>query len=101
MYRKIPAELMEGTKRGSALSLVAAGVMGILFLMETGAYFSRTTMTQLQLDTNDEARVRLNFNITMMDLKCEFAVVDVVRCVCCKRCPLAWLRRRRVRLFEH
>jgi hypothetical protein len=30
------------------------------------------------LDANDEPRVRLNFNITMMDLKCEFAVVDVV-----------------------
>jgi Endoplasmic Reticulum-Golgi Intermediate Compartment (ERGIC) len=79
MYRKIPAELMEGTKRGSALSLIAAAVMGILFLMETGAYFSRTTVTQLQLDTNDETRVRLNFNITMMDLKCDFAVVDVMR----------------------
>jgi Endoplasmic Reticulum-Golgi Intermediate Compartment (ERGIC) len=81
MYRKIPAELMEGTKRGSALSMVAAAIMGLLFLMETGAYFSRTTVTQLQLDTNDEERVRLNFNITMMDLKCDFAVVDVVRCV--------------------
>jgi hypothetical protein len=35
-------------------------------------------VTDLQLDANDEPRVRLNFNITMMDLKCEFAVVDVV-----------------------
>lgn len=32
----------------------------------------------MQLDTSDEPRVRLNFNITMMDLKCEYAVVDVV-----------------------
>jgi Endoplasmic Reticulum-Golgi Intermediate Compartment (ERGIC) len=35
-------------------------------------------VTDLLLDTNDEQRVRLNFNITMMDLKCEYAVVDVV-----------------------
>jgi len=35
-------------------------------------------VTNLKLDTNDEDRVRLNFNITMMDLKCEYAVVDVV-----------------------
>jgi hypothetical protein len=34
--------------------------------------------TNLQLDSNDEPRIRLNFNITMMDLKCEYAVVDVV-----------------------
>jgi hypothetical protein len=32
----------------------------------------------LALDKNDDPRVRLNFNITMMDLRCDFAVVDVV-----------------------
>ena len=30
------------------------------------------------MDRNEDPRVRVNFNITMMDLKCEFAVVDVV-----------------------
>jgi thiol-disulfide isomerase/thioredoxin len=35
-------------------------------------------VADLALDRNDDPRVRLNFNITMMDLKCEFAVVDVV-----------------------
>ena len=96
MYRKIPADLMEGTRRGSVLSLIAASVMVVLFLMETAAFFSKGYVyfccsnpghlhslfvrmeTSLQLDTNDEPRVRLNFNITMMDLKCEFAVVDVM-----------------------
>lgn len=34
--------------------------------------------TDLALDRNPEKRVRLNFNITMMDLKCDYAVVDVV-----------------------
>jgi Endoplasmic Reticulum-Golgi Intermediate Compartment (ERGIC) len=40
--------------------------------------FACRLVTDLLLDTNDEQRVRLNFNITMMDLKCEYAVVDVV-----------------------
>jgi thiol-disulfide isomerase/thioredoxin len=35
-------------------------------------------VADLALDRNDDPRVRLNFNITMMDLKCDFAVVDVV-----------------------
>jgi len=35
-------------------------------------------VTDLALDSNKDPRVRLNFNITMMDLKCEYAVVDVV-----------------------
>lgn len=78
MYRKVPTDLMEGTKRGSLLSLVAVGVMVVLFLMETGAYFSKRTKVDLALDRNTDSRVRLNFNITMMDLKCDFATIDVV-----------------------
>ena len=34
--------------------------------------------TDLALDNNQDDRIRLNFNITMMDLRCDFAVVDVV-----------------------
>lgn len=33
-------------------------------------------VTDLSLDSNKEPKVRINFNITMMDLKCDFAVVD-------------------------
>jgi hypothetical protein len=40
MYRKIPVDLMEGTKRGSVFSYVALTVMILLFFMETGAFFS-------------------------------------------------------------
>lgn len=32
----------------------------------------------IALDKNEDPRVRVNFNITMMDLKCDYAVVDVV-----------------------
>jgi hypothetical protein len=35
-------------------------------------------VTDLQLDRNEETRVRLNFNISMLDIKCEFVVVDVI-----------------------
>ena len=36
------------------------------------------TVSDLALDSNKESRVRVNFNITMMDLPCRFAVIDVV-----------------------
>jgi thiol-disulfide isomerase/thioredoxin len=35
-------------------------------------------VTDLALDSNKEKKVRVNFNITMMDLPCQFATVDVV-----------------------
>jgi Endoplasmic Reticulum-Golgi Intermediate Compartment (ERGIC) len=33
---------------------------------------------QLSLDNNKEERIRINFNITLMDLRCDWAVVDSV-----------------------
>lgn len=35
-------------------------------------------MSDLALDSNKESRVRVNFNVTMMDLPCRYAVIDVV-----------------------
>lgn len=70
--------MMEGTKRGSILSTVAVFTMATLFYLETRAFFSSSIVTDLALDGNKEPRIRVNFNITMMDLKCDFAVVDVV-----------------------
>lgn len=40
LYRKIPADLMEGTRRGSILSYISLILMVVLFLLETKAYFS-------------------------------------------------------------
>jgi hypothetical protein len=38
MYRKVPVDLLEGTKRGSILSFMAVTVMLTLFILETRAY---------------------------------------------------------------
>eukprot|EP00536_Pseudo-nitzschia_multiseries_P009550 jgi/Psemu1/319666/estExt_fgenesh1_pm.C_2690009 len=78
MYRKIPTDLMEGSGRGSILSYLSLILMVVLFFWETRAYFSTSMVTDLALDKSDEPRLRLNFNITMTDLRCEWAVIDVV-----------------------
>ena len=38
----------------------------------------KSLVTDLVLDKSQDPRIRLNFNITMMDLKCDWAVIDVV-----------------------
>ncbi len=59
------------------MSLCAIAVMGVLFISETLA-FARTAMeTSIALDENDQPQIRLNFNITLMDLHCDFVSVDV------------------------
>ena len=70
---------MEGTARGSILSYISLVLMVVLFLWETKAYFTTNIITNLALDKTDDPRLRLNFNITMNDLACEWAVIDVVR----------------------
>jgi hypothetical protein len=79
MYRKLPVDLMEGSRRGSILSYASLLLMVVLFLSETRAFFQYELKTDLQLDKSDDPKIRLNFNITMLDLKCDWAVIDVVR----------------------
>ncbi|VEU34732.1 unnamed protein product [Pseudo-nitzschia multistriata] len=55
--------------------------MVTLFLYETNEYWTTKLVKDLRLDQKDhtgDKRLRLNFNITMLDLRCEWAVVDVV-----------------------
>mmetsp|Transcript_18124 Transcript_18124/g.22184 ORF Transcript_18124/g.22184 Transcript_18124/m.22184 type:complete len:548 (+) Transcript_18124:80-1723(+) len=79
MYRKVPTDLLEGTKRGSVISYLAMMVMLILYFAETMSYFSGSYIqTDVSLDLNKEEKVRVNFNITMLDLRCDYAVIDIV-----------------------
>jgi hypothetical protein len=78
MYRKIPTDLMEGTRRGSILSYLSLILMLVLFFWETRAFFQSSIVTDLSLDRTTDPRIRLNFNITMTDLRCDWAVIDVV-----------------------
>ena len=78
MYRKVPTDLLEGTKRGSAMSYLCLFSIGLLFYLETRSFFSSSIATNIALDSNREERFRVNFNVTMMDLRCDYATIDVV-----------------------
>jgi hypothetical protein len=94
LYRKLPVDLMEGSRRGSFLSYLSLSLMIVLILWETRAFLQTTLVTDLALDKSDDPKIRLNFNITMTDLRCDWAVIDVVRfvllcCVCvCVMCDM-------------
>ena len=59
--------------------MFAAVSISILFIAETKSFFSTSLNTDLSLHNNndDEQQVQLNFDISMMDLPCEQATVDV------------------------
>ncbi|KAL3775734.1 hypothetical protein ACHAW5_005889 [Stephanodiscus triporus] len=76
-YRRVPKDLTEATSLGAFMSLCAIAVMGVLFLSETIAFARTAIETSIALDENDQPQIRLNFNITLMDLHCDYVSVDV------------------------
>ena len=83
-FRKIPADLTETTITGAALSVAACIFMGVLFIVELYAFLSTTVETGVMLDTNSDTLLRINFNVTMLDLQCADAVDHAVDKTCCR-----------------
>jgi len=77
MFRKTHEDFVKQTTHGAALSICAGVFMLVLFCIELSAFLSTSTKTSVILDTNSDAQLRINFNITLMDLSCEFATIDV------------------------
>jgi hypothetical protein len=77
-YRKIPKDLTEATTHGSILSMCAVIFMLVLFLAELMAFLAVTYETNVIIDRSTDTQLRINFNITVLDLPCEYAVIDVV-----------------------
>jgi thiol-disulfide isomerase/thioredoxin len=59
------------------MSMCAIGIMAILFISETAAFARTRIATSISLDENTAPQIRLNFNITMLDLHCDYVSVDV------------------------
>ncbi|KAJ9562614.1 hypothetical protein OSB04_007774 [Centaurea solstitialis] len=77
-YRKIPRDLTEASLSGAGLSVIAAVAMMFLFGMELHNYLAISTSTSVIVDrSSDGDYLRIDFNISLPALSCEFASVDV------------------------
>lgn len=77
-YRRMPKDLTEATSLGAIMSILALLTMTVLFISETWAFARTSLKTSITLDENTENQIRLNFNITLMDLHCDYVSVDVL-----------------------
>jgi len=59
------------------MSIFAMAVMATLFLSETSAFLQSNLATSIAVDENTQKQIRLNFNITLLDLHCDYVSVDV------------------------
>lgn len=76
-YKKIPEDLTVSTLPGVGLSVTGCFLMFILFMLEFNAYLSTSYATTIVMDEGLDAVMRINFNVTIPDLRCEFASLDV------------------------
>eukprot|EP01084_Bolivina_argentea_P016410 30715_1 len=77
-YKKLPMDLTETTTQGAILSVIAMGFMIYLFLAELYYYMVSSIYSEVMLDVNTEAQLRINFNMSFPNLQCDFAVIDIL-----------------------
>lgn len=77
VFRKLPRDLTHGTSHGGVLSLLAIVLIAVVFLLELSSYLAGEVETAVILDTNRQDTLQINFRITVMQLPCEYASVDV------------------------
>ena len=52
--------------------------MLVLFTAELASFFTQQTYTNIIIDPNQNSLLRINFNVTVFDVTCEYAMIDVV-----------------------
>ena len=68
MYRKVPGDLVEGSKEGRIASWLAIGIMLWLFVNETSDFLRPKVSTHMAIDKSKIDKLQVYFNITMLDL---------------------------------
>eukprot|EP00611_Tribonema_gayanum_P012261 TRINITY_DN22896_c0_g1_i1.p1 TRINITY_DN22896_c0_g1~~TRINITY_DN22896_c0_g1_i1.p1 ORF type:complete len:462 (+),score=121.77 TRINITY_DN22896_c0_g1_i1:180-1565(+) len=77
LYSKIPTDLTEATPQGALFSICAGIFMLLLFHIELYAFLVSPLETEVVMD-RPEQMMEITFNVSMLDLPCDFAAVDVL-----------------------
>jgi hypothetical protein len=59
------------------MSVAAILVMAVLFFSETLAFAKSSIETSIAIDENTQPQIRINFNITLLDVNCDYVSLDV------------------------
>mmetsp|Transcript_49209 Transcript_49209/g.107090 ORF Transcript_49209/g.107090 Transcript_49209/m.107090 type:complete len:467 (+) Transcript_49209:2-1402(+) len=76
-FRSVPQDLAEASATGAGMTLVAFITCSVLFLCEFSAFISAKPRTDVLLDSNQDAMLRINFDVTMLDMACDHVTVGV------------------------
>eukprot|EP00931_Biecheleriopsis_adriatica_P076051 TRINITY_DN49800_c0_g1_i1.p1 TRINITY_DN49800_c0_g1~~TRINITY_DN49800_c0_g1_i1.p1 ORF type:complete len:468 (-),score=105.65 TRINITY_DN49800_c0_g1_i1:66-1469(-) len=76
-FRKVPKDLSEASATGALMSVAAIVVIAVLFFCETTAFLTDTQSTRIVIDSNQDDLLKINFDVTMLDIDCEHVSVGV------------------------
>jgi hypothetical protein len=76
-YRRVPTDLSKGTPAGGLLSIFAAVAMAYLFFSDLRIFFQAKWSHEVRVDQVYDHAIRVNFNITMKRVPCQYLSVDV------------------------
>lgn len=77
IFRKVPVDLTQTTRRGGMMSMFVAAVIGMVLFCETWTYFVGETKSHVLLDSNSESKLEINFEISFYELPCRFATIEL------------------------
>jgi hypothetical protein len=77
VYRKIPKDLTEGSAVGGIVTICSIVMLVIIALFELSAVMKISRETDIVVDRGEDELFRVNLNITLKGLSCEFASVDL------------------------
>lgn len=77
MYRKVPEDLQIKTNTGTLFSILSFITMGLLLTFHYHEYQRQGIRTMITLDSHQEDRLRINFNISLVAIPCQYASLDL------------------------
>lgn len=77
LFRKLPRDLSYGTSIGGLLTILVCLMIPVLTVLEVWTFLSGEMQTDVVIDPNAQKDLEINFNVTMLDLPCQFADVQL------------------------
>lgn len=77
LFRKVPVDLTQATRRGGLLSLGVSTIIGIVLFCEVWTYLEGETKSRVILDSNSESKLQINFEVSFFELPCRYANLEL------------------------
>lgn len=76
-FRTVPKDLAEASVTGASMTFLAVLVCVVLFICEVTAFMTTKMRTDIVIDSNQDSLLRINFDVHMLDLSCDYVTVGV------------------------